>query len=183
LPIRALDSDRHFGQYGPVPHTAALEVTRSGRCTVISTGATDVDAATRIRRGVAQMVGVAATEVDPTDVGLSFNLLRGSVDHGRGIRIRTMVRAHGEVRSLASGSEVRLRFWPHWEAVASMTFTSLLALVGLVVLLVSLVTGTGPFLWPLGAVALFGGINAWTMRQLRTARRDLESDLVIWLKQ
>lgn len=173
----------HTGHYAPVPRTAALEVTRSGRRTVILTLDTDAEVTARIRRGVAQMVGVAATEVDLADVGLSFNLLRGPVEYGRGVRIRTMVRAHGEVRSLAGGSEVFVRFRPHWEAVGWMTFTSLLALVGLVALLVSLATRSGPLLWPLGTVALFGGITAWRVRQLSTARRELESDLLTWLKR
>lgn len=129
------------------------------------------------------MMGVAATEVDPADVGLSFDLLRGSVEYGRGVRIRTMVRARGEVRPLANGSEVCVRFRPHWEAVAWMTFTSLGALVGLVALIASFVMGSGPLLWPLGAATLFGGITAWKLYQLSAARRELESDLRVWLKQ
>lgn len=142
--------------------SAALEVTRSGLRTVISTRASDVEVAPRIRRGGARTVGVPATDVGPADVGLSFNPLRGSVGYGRGVRIRTMVRARDEVRPLADGSEVRVRFRPHWEAVAWMTFTSLQALIGLIALLASLVTGSGPRLWPLGAVAHFGGnLTEW----------------------
>jgi hypothetical protein len=30
---------------------------------------------------------------------------------------------------------------------------------------------------------MFGGITAWKARQLSAARRDLESDLLIWLNQ
>ena len=63
-----------------------------------------------------------------------------------------------------------------------MVFTSLLALVGLVALLTSLAAGSGPFLWPVGALAGFGGITAWRVRQLSVARRELESDLLKWLK-
>lgn len=157
-------------------------MTRSGRRTVISTQLTADEGADRIRRGCAQMVSVAENEVDATDVGVSFDLLRGSVEYGKGVRIRTMVRARGEVRSLAEGSEVCVRFTPHWEAAAWMVFTSLLALVGLVALLTSLATGSGPFLWPIGALALFGGITAWRVRQLSVARPELESDLLMWLK-
>jgi hypothetical protein len=160
-----------------------LEVTRSGRHTVIVTACTADEAATRIRRGCAQIVGVADTEVDPADVGLSSDLLRGSVEYGRGVRIRTMVRARGEVRPLADGSEVLVRFRPHWEAVAWMTFTGLVALVGFVVLIASHVTRSGPLVSPLAAAALFGGGTAWKARQLSAARRDLESDLLMWLNQ
>lgn len=160
-----------------------LEVTRSGRRTVISTRATDAEVSARIRQGCAQLVGVAETDVDPSDVGPAFDLLRGSVEHGGGMRIRTMVRARGEVRPFADGSEVCVRFRPHWEAVAWMTFTSVVALVGLAVLIASLVSGSGPLLWPLGGATLFGGTTAWKMRQLSAARRDLESDLLVWLKR
>lgn len=128
------------------------------------------------------MLSVAESEVRAEDGGACFDLLGGSVEFGRGVRIRTMVRARGEVRPFADGSVVNVRFWPHWEAIAWLSFTSLLALVGFIALITSLLTGAGPLLWPFGATALFGAITARKVHQLRVARRDLESDLVAWLK-
>ena len=159
----------------------SVDVTRRGRCTVIATGLAVDDAADRIRRGCARMVRRAANEVDPTDVGVFFELLRGSVEYGRGVGIRTMVRARGEVRPSGGGSEVLIRFRPHWEAATWMMFTGGLALVGAVALLTSIVAGSGPYLSPIGGVMLFGGITAWRLRQLRVARRELERDLQMWL--
>ena len=126
-------------------------------------------------------MGLAEADVDAIDVDASFELLRGSVGYGRGIRMRTMIRGSGVVRPLASGSEVLMRFRPHWEAVAWLSFGGGLSLVGLVALIASLAAGSGPLLWPLVAVAVFGGFCVWKVRQLRTARRDMEQDLARWL--
>ena len=104
------------------------------------------------------------------------------MDYGRGVRIRTMVRALGEVRPLADGSEIIVRFRPHWEVVAWMMFSSLLTIIGFVALIASLVTGSGPFLWPVAGTTLFGGFTAWKVNQLSSARRDLESELRTWLE-
>lgn len=126
-------------------------------------------------------MGVPADEIAPADVGVSFEMLRGHAEHSRGVRIRTMVRGRGEIRPTDRGSEVRVRFRPHWEAVSWMAFTSLLALVGSAALLISLVTGQGPLLSPVAAMMLFGAMTALRLRDLRTARRGMESDLLTWL--
>lgn len=115
------------------------------------------------------------------DIGSSFVLLRGPVNYGRGIRMRTMVGVRGEVRALPEGSEVSLRFRPHWEAVAWMSFTGFMAIAGLAALIDTLVSGTGPVLWPIVAVLTFGGFVVWKVHQLRVARDEVEADLVSWL--
>lgn len=155
---------------------------RSGGRTVFTSRWNVDEAANRVRRGCAKAMGVAEPEVHPSDAGRSFNLLRGSVDYGRGVRIRTMVRALGEVRPLADGSEIIVRFRPHWEVVAWMMFSSLLTIIGFVALIASLVTGSGPLLWPVAGTTLFGGFTAWKVNQLSSARRDLESELRTWLE-
>lgn len=157
---------------------AAVEVHRSRWRTSIVVDRTSDDVANRIRVGVMRQV---VRDVETSDIGSSFVLLRGAVNYGRGIRLRTMVRVRGEVRPLPEGSEVSLRYRPHWEAVAWMMFTGLMAIAGLTALISTLVSGTGPVLWPIGAVLMFGGFTGWKVRQLQIARNEVEADLVSWV--
>jgi hypothetical protein len=57
-----------------------------------------------------------------------------------------------------------------------------LGLIGTIALIASLVGGSGPLLWPVGAVVLFGGVCEWNVRQLRSARHAIERDLAAWLR-
>lgn len=92
--------------------------------------------------------------------------------------MRTMVRVRGDVRNRAAGSEVSLRFRPHWEAVAWSAFGGLMAIAGSTVLVATLLTGTGPVLWPLATVALFGAFTWQRVQRLRVAKHELESGVL-----
>jgi hypothetical protein len=126
-------------------------------------------------------MGIADTTIDRADVGAAFDLVRGSIDYGLGLRMRTLILARGEVMPVSRGSQVSVRFRPHWETIGWIAFGGLMALASVIALIGTVVVGDGPLLWPLGGVLLFGGFTIWKVNQLRRARRHLEADLVSWV--